>query len=732
MRLNPASHLLGALALLLAFATPALAEAPLLKPTDRVGTLPVDTSPTVRRAINVMIDAVQLDGTSRRLTMVGFDHRNLVLLLDRIETIPGRGFTWYGRLAGDPSSSVIFTVVGGIVNGNIDTKAGKVYQIRYAGAGVYTLRDINRTQFPSEAPPRPTGGEPPAPTPPPAAPSGTACADSPLDIDVLVVYTPAARVASGGTDAMDGIIYLAIAEANQIYLDSAINQRLRLAHVQEVAYTESGSIQGDLDHLQNGSDGVIDDVQTLRNTFAADVVSLIMEYPASAGLSCGQGNVMAAGFLGPSFESLAYSVVRRDCAAGNFSLAHEIGHNMGAHHVVGNGAYTYSHAFARLFPSSSSVPAWRTVMADETAPLASARVGRFSNPNLNYPAVGGNATGIGGLADNHLTLNTTALTVANFRCASPGVDNVWMKDTWDDTGLEPDPGTAAEDLWKSPYIWARTTQDTAGVHQHEHQNPRVGAANWVYVKMHNGGSAAASGSLEIYWADASTALTWPGDWTLLSSVPVSAFAPHSTIIVEAPWNNLPGQGHYCLVARWNSAADPMATAEGADIGANVRANNNLIWRNLNIVDLVAGSSGKASTHVMNPDTQNRAIELVIRSAERRGKPSFLAAGQVVVEFDEALAKAWRKGGSRGTGFRKDGNRIMVGKAGATFENVVLPYRAGGRLTLTFRRLRDTPRVDYVVDVVQRRPAESPAARDRPLVVGGVSYEIHADRDFNAR
>ena len=39
------------------------------------------------------------------------------------------------------------------------------------------------------------------------------------------------------------------------------------------------------------------------------------------------------------------------------------------------------------------------------------------------------------------------------------------------------------------------------------------------------------------------------------------------------------EGHFCLLARWVSATDPI-TGEGADITANVRNSNNIVWRNL--------------------------------------------------------------------------------------------------------------------------------------------------------
>ena len=120
----------------------------------------------------------------------------------------------------------------------------------------------------------------------------------------------------------------------------------------------------------------------------------------------------------------------------------------------------------------------------------------------------------------------------------------------------------------------------------------------------------------------------------------------------------------------------------------------MIWRNLNIVDLRQASAGVTSAsvalYVTNPDRENRIISLVIRSQGIRDNPSFLAVGQVSVEFDDALLKAWRQGGGRGTGFEIEGNRaVITDPDSATFENLVFPYGREGQLMLTFYRLPDT-------------------------------------------
>lgn len=684
--------------------------------TDRKGTVPEERGGPIVRARNVVIDVQQVDPSRSTIEFTAFG-KQFILVRDRVEEIPGKGLIWYGTVRGERGSSAILVRIGETLVANIDTAGGGAYQIRYAGDGIHSFRQIDRSKFENEADPLPA-----VPRPGPFA-ADTCSTDPPSDIDVLVAYTTAARTAAGGQNAMEGNVYLAVAETNQSYINSAITQRLRLVHTVEVTYTESGDFFIDLPRLQNGSDTFMDNVPTLRNTHAADVVSLITE----TGNACGLGYFMAT--VSNAFENSAYSVAKRSCATGYFSFGHELGHNMAADHdapnASGSGAYPYNHGWTETTPTSPATP-WRTIMAYQTVP-ASTRVQYWSNPSVNYP-IGGDVMGDAATADNHRVLNNTALTVANFRCSSPSTSNVWMKDTWNDTGLEPDPATAAEHMWLSPYIWVRNAQDTGLINQHLHENPELGSTNWAYVKLHNGGATAASGNLELYIANASASLTWPGAWTLIASIPVSGFAAHSSQVVETSWMP-PGVGHYCMVARWSSGSDPMTTPETSDINANVRGNNNLVWRNLNIVNLLPDASGDVEMTVVNVDRETLGNDLVILPGKGRGLASFFGAGETVVELDDLLLQGWTRGGERGTGFKRDGRRFVITSAeGARFENILLIPRHPARVKVTFRRLPTTPKATYRVDIEHRRSAEYARKHQQPAVIGGVSYEIHTDRD----
>ncbi|MBI1744256.1 hypothetical protein HYR54_14475 [Candidatus Acetothermia bacterium] len=271
----------------------------------------------------------------------------------------------------------------------------------------------------------------------PSAPSATAKSQSAIAtpasddgsiIDVMVVYTPAARSAAGGTSAIQAAIDLMVSTTNQAYTNSGITTRLNLVHSEEVSYTETGGTE-DLDRLTNSSDGFMDNVHSLRNTYGADLVALITEPPPPAQY-CGIAWLMTN--VSPSFESFGFSVTLRTC--GGLVFAHEVGHNEGMHHDwyvnAVPGAYTYSHGHVHIAGASS----WRTIMSYrdkcDANSVSCPRITHFSNPAISYS---GSATGVpigtnlsctqGNLSnpdcdsDNRQTLNNTAFTVSNFRAS---------------------------------------------------------------------------------------------------------------------------------------------------------------------------------------------------------------------------------------------------------------------------------------------------------------------------
>ena len=94
-----------------------------------------------------------------------------------------------------------------------------------------------------------------------------------LDPDVPHFVSPPA----GGASAMQSLVDLAVAATNTAYGNSSVTQRIRLVYAGEIAYTEAG-ISSDLSRLAGTADGYMDTVHTLRNTYGADVVTLVGEH----------------------------------------------------------------------------------------------------------------------------------------------------------------------------------------------------------------------------------------------------------------------------------------------------------------------------------------------------------------------------------------------------------------------------------------------------------------------
>ena len=308
---------------------------------------------------------------------------------------------------------------------------------------------------------------------------------------------------------------------------------------------------------------------------------------------------------------------------------------------------------------------------------------------------------------------------------------VWMKDTQDDTGLEPDPATALQNMWESPYIWIRNTQDANLQHQHEHENPVLGQSNWVYVKLHNEFNRTVDDTLKLYWANAATGLSWPNDWHLLTEMKVANFTAHSTRVVEYPWANLPGAGHFCMLARWVSPTDPMTTPETADINANVRGNNNIVWRNLNIIDLTQTAAVEASFIVRNQEKEKTEItSLIIKAPVNKTKSSFTQNGQVLIQLDKNLLYAWEQGGNKGIGFNKtEDGFFLISAEVASFDNLILKPGTEGNVKIIFKKLPITQKGIFYIEAVQQKVNNQfgQKAKLKPRIVGAVSYEIRVGK-----
>lgn len=168
-------------------------------------------------------------------------------------------------------------------------------------------------------------------------------------ITVLVAYTPA--VARRYEDPARDLVALAVEEANQSFRNSGLGHiRLDLVHAYETPYAESGSHFDHVWRFADKGDGYMDEVHALRDGHKADVSVLMVHDP----VGCGLATRVAAE------ADEAFAVVHHECATSMYSLAHEIGHIVGARHdyALDGSQAPFPNGHGYVFGTE-----WRTMMS---------------------------------------------------------------------------------------------------------------------------------------------------------------------------------------------------------------------------------------------------------------------------------------------------------------------------------------------------------------------------------
>lgn len=239
---------------------------------------------------------------------------------------------------------------------------------------------------------------------------------------------------------------------------------------------------------------------------------------------------------------------------------------------------------------------------------------------------------------------------------SPDVGQLWSADTPLDTGVEPDPSTAP--MWQSEDIWVRNQQD--GLTYQDHQNPVYRPSgsppNYVYVRVRNRSCGHPDhGNLKVYWAKASTALSWPAPWDgsvtspalmggAIGTLATGTIPGRGSTVLEFPWSppnpsdyTMFGgdKNHFCLLARIETTAAPpygMTSPEASYLYENVKNNNKIVWKNVEVVTGNFELSGFVT--VGNADEEPSELMLRVHAPALSERDAF---GHVLLELPEELA-----------------------------------------------------------------------------------------------
>ena len=370
---------------------------------------------------------------------------------------PSGDWTWVGHIAGHPDQQTILTFGEHAAFGSIAQPGALPLRLTVRD-GVSWLVETDPRMVAgivngATRPQRPDFFVPPKPpatsaSPQAAAASPVSMASGPsmssatttttTTVDLALGYTAAFASDNGGTSgAVTHLNYL-VDVTNVAYVNSQIDAKVRLVATVLVNYPDDTSNDTTLADLtgydstsntQTTPNAAFNGLRAAREQYGADLVSMVRSFRETSNGGCGVGWLIGGGQSGitTSDEYFGYSVVSDGTSVGadgktyyclDETLAHELGHNMGAAHDVATakgsngildaneyGAYPYS------FGYKSTAGNFYTVMAYGDTGQQIDRI--FSDPRSTF--CGGAPCGITDQADNARTLAQTIPIVATFR-----------------------------------------------------------------------------------------------------------------------------------------------------------------------------------------------------------------------------------------------------------------------------------------------------------------------------
>ena len=276
---------------------------------------------------------------------------------------------WRGTVDGTGAPATLIWWPGGKMAGTIQHE-GRIYSIRHMGGELHAVVEMAEARMPREHAPMPqrirandpslrddplihqgdasvlrpvTAGMQPTlveekkakiqlaltaleAKPAPVKTKSAKSADRPGDIviDVIVAYTK--KAAGNYADVRRELAELSIEEANESFRISGLgNIKLRLVHSYQTDYVEEGAHFDHVWRFADKGDGYMEEIHGLRDKYRADVAMLIVDDAQGCGLAT---RVFAD-------ANEAFAVVHHECAATSYTVAHEIGHLIGARHDLG-------------------------------------------------------------------------------------------------------------------------------------------------------------------------------------------------------------------------------------------------------------------------------------------------------------------------------------------------------------------------------------------------------------
>jgi peptidyl-Asp metalloendopeptidase len=370
---------------------------------DKIAASPIDYG--ALRVVSGAQGQEELLGGVPRIVLPLIDGKRITLVQTLTSLKRNGGFNWRGEVEETGERALLMLWKDGRLSGYLGYQ-GRIYIVNHLGGDIQALVETDPNKLPPDhAPGKPGTTTSPAPRDKPPEPTVAPFPDAERQaleakkviIDLMLVYTKKA-IDNYMLDPAD-LMALAIDRANETFTNSGLgNISLRLVHSQAIDYDEAGADH--FEHLYSMVDGVgpFKDIKKHRNERRADIVGLIIDNPSGCGLSTRVG----------ADSEEAFFVVHHACAAITHSIAHEIGHILGARHdrVVDTNdtPFAYGHGYI-------NGTKWRDMMSYRESCGGCPRIPFWSNPRVIYK---GEPTGTSA-SDNARVILEQAERVSQFR-----------------------------------------------------------------------------------------------------------------------------------------------------------------------------------------------------------------------------------------------------------------------------------------------------------------------------
>jgi hypothetical protein len=366
-------------------------------------------------------DAYKRTAEPAKITVAFSDNTTITIVRTSVDIRPDMCI-WRGTVEGTDAQVTLMWWANGKMTGTVQGR-GRPQSIRHLGGDYYAVVEMGEDRMPQEhaamrADPRidpslrddplvrhgdASGlkARPPAvkaePAPTAKVLPARAAASRDVTIDVIVAYT---RKAAGYySDVKRELVDLSIEEANNSFRVSNLgNVKLRLVHTYQTDYVEEGQHFDHVWRFADKGDGYMEEIHGLRDRYKADVAVLIADDPQGCGLAT---RVYAD-------PNEAFAVVHHECAVATYSVAHEIGHLIGARHDLSLDRIMTPFPYGHGYVNGTK---WRDIMSYKESCGGCPRLPVWSSPTVK---VRGEVAGTADL-DNARVIAEQAARVAAFR-----------------------------------------------------------------------------------------------------------------------------------------------------------------------------------------------------------------------------------------------------------------------------------------------------------------------------